>query len=210
MIQDQPRHQGGQCRLRLSRQSGPHRYAACRWRVPCKQVDLLRYASVCRPSSVPAWHGPLPDSGRQREVIRPKRLRPMLQSLCSEHPVKVPPASPTRPSWCGAPHPAGPWRKSTGQTSMPESLANAPIRMRSGRSAKQHRPGVRSRHECQPEDPTMGARDTEARETRYCGRSYVLLYNETRPHQGRWCFGKTPMQTFLDAMPMAKEKMIAA
>ena len=29
-------------------------------------------------------------------------------------------------------------------------------------------------------------------------------------HQGRWCFGKTPMQTFLDAMPIAKEKMIAA
>jgi hypothetical protein len=35
-------------------------------------------------------------------------------------------------------------------------------------------------------------------------------YNEARPHQGRWCFGKTPMQTFLDAMPMTKEKMIAA
>ena len=34
-------------------------------------------------------------------------------------------------------------------------------------------------------------------------------YNEARPHQGRWCFG-TPMQTFLDAMPMTKEKMIAA
>ena len=31
-----------------------------------------------------------------------------------------------------------------------------------------------------------------------------------RSHQGRWCFGKTPMQTFLDAMPMTKEKMIAA
>jgi len=28
--------------------------------------------------------------------------------------------------------------------------------------------------------------------------------------QGRWCFGKTPMQTFLDAMPLTKEKMIAA
>jgi hypothetical protein len=28
--------------------------------------------------------------------------------------------------------------------------------------------------------------------------------------QGRWCFGKTPMQTFVDAMPMTKEKMIAA
>jgi hypothetical protein len=29
------------------------------------------------------------------------------------------------------------------------------------------------------------------------------LYNERRPHQGRWCFGKTPMQTFLDALPGA-------
>jgi hypothetical protein len=39
---------------------------------------------------------------------------------------------------------------------------------------------------------------------------WVADYNETRPHQGRWCFGKTPMQTFLDAMPIVKEKMIAA
>ncbi len=35
-------------------------------------------------------------------------------------------------------------------------------------------------------------------------------YNETRPHQGRWCYGKTPMQTFNDTLPLAKEKMIAA
>jgi len=40
--------------------------------------------------------------------------------------------------------------------------------------------------------------------------SWIASYNEQRPHQGRWCFGKTPMQTFLDAIPMAKEKMIAA
>ena len=40
--------------------------------------------------------------------------------------------------------------------------------------------------------------------------SWIIEYNEARPHQGRWCFGKTPMQTFLDAMPMTKEKMIAA
>ena len=33
---------------------------------------------------------------------------------------------------------------------------------------------------------------------------------EQRPHQGRWCFGKTPMQTFLDALPLAKEKLMAA
>lgn len=39
---------------------------------------------------------------------------------------------------------------------------------------------------------------------------WMREYNEARPHQGRWCFGKTPMQTFLDAMPMTKEKMIAA
>src|ERR687888_2365165 len=40
--------------------------------------------------------------------------------------------------------------------------------------------------------------------------AWIKEYNEVRPHQGRWCFGKTPMQTFLDAMPMTKEKMIAA
>ena len=39
---------------------------------------------------------------------------------------------------------------------------------------------------------------------------WINSYNEERPHQGRWCFGKTPMQTFLDAIPIAKEKMIAA
>ena len=35
-------------------------------------------------------------------------------------------------------------------------------------------------------------------------------YNELRSHQGRWCFGKTPMQTFLDALPLAREKMLPA
>jgi transposase InsO family protein len=35
-------------------------------------------------------------------------------------------------------------------------------------------------------------------------------YNEARPHQGRWCFGKTPMQTLRDATPIAKEKLIVA
>jgi transposase InsO family protein len=35
-------------------------------------------------------------------------------------------------------------------------------------------------------------------------------YNEQRPHQGRWCYGKTPIETFIDSIPLAKEKMIAA
>jgi hypothetical protein len=34
------------------------------------------------------------------------------------------------------------------------------------------------------------------------------LYNEIRTHQGRWCYGKTPVQTFLDSLPIAREKLI--
>jgi len=33
-------------------------------------------------------------------------------------------------------------------------------------------------------------------------------YNQTRPHSRKYCFGKTPMQTFLDSLPLAKEKML--
>src|SRR6266542_6056284 len=36
--------------------------------------------------------------------------------------------------------------------------------------------------------------------------AWMREYNEARPHQGRWSFGKTPMQTFLDAIPMTKEE----
>lgn len=39
---------------------------------------------------------------------------------------------------------------------------------------------------------------------------WLKLYNEERTHQGRWCYGKTPMQTFIDSIPLAKEKMLAA
>ena len=40
--------------------------------------------------------------------------------------------------------------------------------------------------------------------------AWLQQYNEVRTHQGRWCYGKTPMQTFLDTVPLAKEKMLAA
>jgi transposase InsO family protein len=40
--------------------------------------------------------------------------------------------------------------------------------------------------------------------------AWVADYNERRAHQGRWCYGKTPMQTFLDTLPLAKEKIMAA
>jgi Integrase core domain len=32
---------------------------------------------------------------------------------------------------------------------------------------------------------------------------WIREYNEARPHRKRWCCGKTPSQTFLDAMPIA-------
>jgi transposase InsO family protein len=40
--------------------------------------------------------------------------------------------------------------------------------------------------------------------------AWLTEYPERRPHQGRWCYGKTPMQTFLDSVPLAKEKLVAA
>jgi transposase InsO family protein len=40
--------------------------------------------------------------------------------------------------------------------------------------------------------------------------AWIADYNQVRTHQGRWCFGKTPMQTFLDTLPIAQEKMIQA
>lgn len=35
---------------------------------------------------------------------------------------------------------------------------------------------------------------------------WMVVYNEQRTHQGRWCFGKTPLQTFLDSAAWAREK----
>ena len=37
---------------------------------------------------------------------------------------------------------------------------------------------------------------------------WLREYNESRPHSGKYCDGKTPMQTFLDSLPLAKEKML--
>jgi transposase InsO family protein len=40
--------------------------------------------------------------------------------------------------------------------------------------------------------------------------AWMEEYNHQRPHQGRWCYGNTPMQTFLDSVSLAKEKILAA
>jgi transposase InsO family protein len=33
-------------------------------------------------------------------------------------------------------------------------------------------------------------------------------YNNQRTHSGKYCFGRTPMQTFLETVPLAKQKML--
>jgi transposase InsO family protein len=40
--------------------------------------------------------------------------------------------------------------------------------------------------------------------------AWLTEYNQERPHQGRWCYGKPPMQTFIDTLPVAKEKLMQA
>ena len=37
---------------------------------------------------------------------------------------------------------------------------------------------------------------------------WIDKYNQERPHSGRYCYGKTPMATFLDLIELAKEKIL--
>jgi transposase InsO family protein len=37
---------------------------------------------------------------------------------------------------------------------------------------------------------------------------WMEYYNNERPHSGRYCFGKTPMQTFNDSIELARQKML--
>jgi len=38
--------------------------------------------------------------------------------------------------------------------------------------------------------------------------TWLTECNENRPHSGRYCFGKTPMQTFQDSRHLAEEKQL--
>lgn len=40
--------------------------------------------------------------------------------------------------------------------------------------------------------------------------AFLEHYNGERPHQGRWCYGKTPMQTFLDSLDLVRQKQLTA
>lgn len=37
---------------------------------------------------------------------------------------------------------------------------------------------------------------------------WLDYYNNKRTHTGKYCFGKTPMQTFFDSLKIAKEKIL--
>lgn len=37
---------------------------------------------------------------------------------------------------------------------------------------------------------------------------WLTHYNNERPHSGRYCFGKTPMQTFKESLTLAKQKLL--
>lgn len=37
---------------------------------------------------------------------------------------------------------------------------------------------------------------------------WMQYYNTERPHSGRYCYGKTPMETFWESLPLATEKMV--
>ncbi|UCF39301.1 MAG: transposase [Acidobacteriota bacterium] len=39
--------------------------------------------------------------------------------------------------------------------------------------------------------------------------AWLIRYNTRRPHQGKRCQGKTPMETFLDNRPRAQEKLLS-
>jgi hypothetical protein len=37
---------------------------------------------------------------------------------------------------------------------------------------------------------------------------WLTEYNEQRVHSGKYCYGKTPLQTFKDTLPLVKEKLL--
>jgi len=37
--------------------------------------------------------------------------------------------------------------------------------------------------------------------------AWLVQHNNERTHSGKYCYGKTPMQTFADSIPLAKERL---
>ena len=39
--------------------------------------------------------------------------------------------------------------------------------------------------------------------------TWIESYNQNRTHTGKYCYGRTPLQTFIESLPLAKEKMLS-
>jgi hypothetical protein len=37
---------------------------------------------------------------------------------------------------------------------------------------------------------------------------WMQNHNSERPHSGRYCYGKTPMETFIESLPLATDKLL--
>jgi hypothetical protein len=95
-----------------------------------------------------------------------------------------------------------------GRTSMLGARANELIPRNPNYSEELRGPA--SQIPCGPTqgDQTRDASDRELRVLQSRGCCVAAFYNMIRTHQGRYCFGKTAMQTFLDATPLARDKQI--
>jgi hypothetical protein len=185
----------------LRRQRSPlrrwHRIvAAC---LP-EQVERLCPGPMMVMKPLMAAHGSLPDSGRERLSMRLKpgdsRMRDPPPRHRSHRAMPAVSGARRHPPE-GAPRPV-PACKQPGRASRPAVPATGPKHRRRGCSGRHRRPPSRSPHECERGIPPRDASSTEPRPPRSRGRSVVFLYDRVRSHQGRWCYGKTPMQTFLD------------
>jgi hypothetical protein len=49
---------------------------------------------------------------------------------------------------------------------------------------------------------------TSLEDLQYDLDQWMDYYNNERTHSGKYCYGKTPMQTFIDSKYLAEEKML--
>jgi hypothetical protein len=98
-----------------------------------------------------------------------------------------------------------------------------PLRDTSGRITHQRRAAVLSSdriwgdaaigpHDANGLEPRIHGHNQDSTETAetFIDEDHAWTIDLNPLMWGHWGFGKTPMQTFLDTTPMAKEKMIAA
>ena len=151
-------------------------------------------------------HGDLHD--RNREMLSLHLTAPPLPRAAS-----LPRAGLATLQGRTTPQPVPPPAESGSRQPCPASRPGSPEHEQRPRppdcSVPPRRSSSRSPHECeqfaQPRD-ARHRRWLSRRRLQYCGSCGVEFYNHARPHQGRWCFGKTPMQTFLDSAAWAREK----